>query len=231
MSRTQVVFFAAAVALAATCMSGQQRGAQAAGKRERAAAAQAQAGDHHRLKLNWERPIPDAASLVRVLTPYTKPPEQLWVVLPDQTAVLVSSVEWASAGGEATDYRICGCSKESGGGSALCPADVTCDLCCKVERRPAVADLRTASPAGAAQADSVLTRAGLRRASGRPKSYPLDLVLVTQEGPPQQTISCMEKDSQGNCTHWRICGTTTGGAYRCYDVVKDPAFGWVVTWQ
>jgi hypothetical protein len=48
---------------------------------------------------------------------------------------------------------------------------------------------------------------------------------------PDQTISCMQKDAQGNCIHWRICGTTTSGAYRCYDVVKDPASGWVVTWK
>ncbi len=27
-----------------------------------------------------------------------------------------------------------------------------------------------------------------------------------------------------------VSGTTVSGVYKCYDVVKDPLFGWVVTW-
>jgi hypothetical protein len=78
--------------------------------------------------------------------------------------------------------------------------------------------------------DGILSQAGLQRVSGRKKSYPIELVLLGAEPHPEQTITCMAKDAQGNCTHWRICGTTVSGVYKCYDVVKDPLFGWVVTW-
>lgn len=77
----------------------------------------------------------------------------------------------------------------------------------------------------------MLARAGLKRAAGQRRPYALDLVLFGSAPQPEQYISCMEKDKQGNCTHWRICGTTNSGVYRCYDVVKDPVFGWVVTWE
>jgi len=78
--------------------------------------------------------------------------------------------------------------------------------------------------------DGILSQAGLQRVSGRKKSYPIELVLLGAEPHPEQTITCMAKDAQGNCTHWRICGTTVSGVYKCYDVVKDPLLGWVVTW-
>ena len=78
--------------------------------------------------------------------------------------------------------------------------------------------------------DGILSQVGLQRVSGRKKSYPIELVLLGAEPRPEQTITCMAKDAQGNCTHWRICGTTVSGVYKCYDVVKDPLLGWVVTW-
>lgn len=87
-----------------------------------------------------------------------------------------------------------------------------------------------APPTRGAQAEAALATAGLRRISGRPGGYPLGLVIFDPAEEPQQTITCVQRDSQCNCTQWKICGTTNGETYRCYDLMKDPAFSWIVTW-
>jgi hypothetical protein len=49
--------------------------------------------------------------------------------------------------------------------------------------------------------DGILSNAGLQQVSGRKKDYPIKLVLLGAEPRQEQTITCIAKDVQSNCTH------------------------------
>jgi hypothetical protein len=168
-----------------------------------------------------------------------------WQTAPDSSTAktLPKGIKWCNCGGSL--------------GRQMCPERWSCVDCCEVIKK--AFEARTLLPRDRdygpvlvfdakqkqgrfldptermfkeelSKIDGILSQAGLQRVSGRKKSYPIELVLLGAEPRPEQTITCMAKDAQGNCTHWRICGTTVSGVYKCYDVVKDPLLGWVVTW-
>ncbi len=187
--------------------------------------------------------LADGQSVLQKLLPYTTPPGSAVVVLNDGSAVTVEGLEWAEGPGsnpKPQGYIKCACQCITGK-VFICGApdgmsyEKCCDRCCKMRLEgprpmPMPYD-RTASPGPrAAEVDASLAALGLRRATAGRKAYPIDLVLLGSNPQPEQIFICMRKDAQGQCIHWRICGTNNEGVYKCYDIVKDPAFGWVVTW-
>ncbi len=180
--------------------------------------------------------IPDASALIQALLPHSVPPESLVVVLHDKTGVRVRNLEWDShymqlSAAKQLPKGIKWCDCGSSLGRHLCPESWSCADCCSVIKK--AFESRTLSPEQSSEIDAILREVGLQRVSNddnKKKTYPIAFNLFGADPKPEQTITCMNKDAKGNCTHWRICGTTTSGTYRCYDVVKDPVFGWVVTW-
>jgi hypothetical protein len=187
--------------------------------------------------------IPDESTLIQILAPYSPPPDSMIVVLKSGKAVVLNGLEWATTEISPPNLKqkpgIKWCSCKSG--NHMCPESWTCSDCCalldKIFLEYRVIPKYNELPKDMqAEVDSTLLEANLKLPEmhfylnkKQKKLYEVDMKLINPQ--PDQTISCMQKDAQGNCTHWRICGTTTSGAYRCYDVVKDPAFGWVVTWN
>ncbi|MCX7603923.1 MAG: hypothetical protein N2036_07595 [Bryobacteraceae bacterium] len=171
--------------------------------------------------------LADPSAVLRAVLPYTPPPPRLAVVARDGVAVEASPLEWLPAGEMpgTLELRFCKCPNEW----RLCPA-WPCADCCRVIVRK-LEDGNTSRASASTEPDQLLARAGLRRARGAVPRPVVEIPVYEWGGQPQQYISCIQKDSNGNCIHWRICGTTTSGVYRCYDVVKDPVFGWVVTWE
>jgi hypothetical protein len=188
-------------------------------------------------------PIPDESTLIQILAPYSPPPDSMVVVLKSGKAVVLNGLAWATTEISPSNLKqkpgIKWCSCKSG--NHMCPESWTCSDCCalldKIFLEYRVIPKYNELPKDMqAEVDSTLLEANLKLPEmhfylnkKHKKLYEVDMKLINPQ--PDQTISCMQKDAEGNCTHWRICGTTTSGAYRCYDVVKDPAFGWVVTWN
>jgi hypothetical protein len=52
------------------------------------------------------------------------------------------------------------------------------------------------------------------------------------ENQPDQRITCMRRNANGDCDWWRICGNLgPNGEYRCYDIMYlGPGIGWQVAW-
>ncbi len=181
--------------------------------------------------------IPNEQTLVRTLLPHSTPPDSVVVILNDETAVAVENLEWIENPGTGSMlYRLCMCTCIRGKPfTCAAPDKMTyeqcCDRCCRMRLEgPQPQPYERLSGNRTAEVEASLAQVGLKRASGQKKTYPIDLPLFGSNPNPQQTITCLQKDEQGNCIRWRICGTTTSGVYKCYEIVKDPAFGWVVTW-
>jgi hypothetical protein len=178
--------------------------------------------------------IPDESALINVLRPFSTPPKSILVFLEDGTGVMVGNLEWIENNQYEPQNRpsVCLCDNRRvifcdwrGCGTRLCASKCHGDVTIISE------PIRKLPPTNSAEVISILRSAGLQFSSGkRKKAYPIEIVLYDGGSQPEQTITCMAKDAQGNCTHWRICGTTVSGVYKCYDVVKDPLLGWVVTW-
>jgi hypothetical protein len=52
------------------------------------------------------------------------------------------------------------------------------------------------------------------------------------ENQPDQRITCMRRNANGDCDWWPICGNLgPNGEYRCYDIMYlGPGIGWQVAW-
>lgn len=178
--------------------------------------------------------IPDRETLIRTLMPYSAPPESLVVVLPDGTSGLVRNLEWAQPQGNPANQkqkpgmRYCDCGGNMG--RHLCPDSWTCADCCALIKK-VLYDTRMFPKDRQQELDEVLSEAGLKRATARRQRPLLPINFFSSDPSPDQTITCMAKDAQGNCTHWRICMKLDSGIERCWDVIKDPLLGWAVAWK
>jgi hypothetical protein len=181
--------------------------------------------------------IPDEGTLIRTLLPYSTPPDSVTVILNDETAVTVENLEWIENPGTGTMlYRLCMCTCMPGKTyTCAAPDKMTyeqcCDRCCKMRLegpQPEPMPYDRVSGPRLAEVEASLAQVGLKRASGPKKKYPIDLNLIEVEQNPQQYISCLRRDANGNCTWWRVCGVEKTWLFTlCYDIILTP-YGWGV---